>query len=172
MFAYPYSPLVTKILIVVVLFATTFWYGIHLHSRATDAEAKLVAEQEISAHLQSQLDNAKVNEKITIKYVDRVKTIQGKSNVIIKEIPKLVTVNANAGCVITDGFVSVFNSSVDNTVPISTGNPDATTSGIELSDVARTVAENNAVYYSTAAQLEELQNWVKGKLIENPSAGH
>ena len=122
--------------------------------------------------LKADLKNAEGNEKITIRYIDRIKTIEGKTRVLIKEVPARVTPEADARCVVPVGFVSVFNDSATGVVSAAPGNPDEPAAGIELSDVAVAVAENHDAYHKLAAQLEDLQVWVKEKLNENPPSGH
>lgn len=161
--------LIRPLIILLLIIATAFglWtlkarYD-HALQEAETAKAQIV-------QLKADLKNAQGNEKTTIRYIDRIKTIEGKTRVLIKEIPARVTPVADARCVVPVGFVSVFNDSATGTVSPAPGNPDDPAPGVELSTVAETVTENHDAYHRVATQLEDLQTWVKEKLNENPSA--
>lgn len=96
-----------------------------------------------------------------IKYVDRVRLVQGKTQTIIKEVPKYVTIRADADCVINNGFVRLHCFAATDTVPDAPRDSDAAPSGVELSTVASTVAGNYGLCAENAAQLDALQSWVR-----------
>lgn len=55
--------------------------------------------------------------EIVTKYVDRVKVVKEKSDVIIKEIPKYITKEVDAGCSIPNDIRMLHNSASRNEVP-------------------------------------------------------
>jgi len=96
-----------------------------------------------------------------IKYVDKIKVVQGKTQTIIKEVPKYVTIQADADCVINAGFVRVHDYAAANTAPDGPRDTDAATTTLKLSTVAETVAENYGICGENSAQLVALQSWIK-----------
>ena len=96
-----------------------------------------------------------------VKYVDRIKVVQGKTETIIKEVPKYVTVQADADCIINNGFVRLHDHAAANTIPDGPRDTDAAPSGIELSTIAEAVAGNYGIAHENAAQLVALQDWIR-----------
>jgi hypothetical protein len=131
-------------------------------------EAKFAKIEKEAAELREQNQIlATKSEQITIKevtkYVDRIRVVREKAEQIIKEVPVYVTQEADNRCTITDGFVWVHDAAATNTdiqVPNTTGDPDASTTNIRLSDVAKTVTINYSKYHELVEQLTALQNWI------------
>lgn len=96
-----------------------------------------------------------------VKYVDRVKVVQGKTRTIIKEVPKYVTVQADADCVVPAGFVRMHDYAAAGRVPEGPRDSDAAPAGIALSAVAETVAENYGACHENAEQVIAWQQWYK-----------
>jgi hypothetical protein len=105
--------------------------------------------------------SAEVTTKVITKYVTKIEVVKEKGNVIIKEIPKYITKDADAKCDVPTGFVVLHDSASRNEVPDSTRSIDAGTSEVKLSDVATTVTENYTTYHKVAEQLKSLQEWIK-----------
>lgn len=78
---------------------------------------------------------------------------------IIKEVPKYVSVQADAHCAIPVGFVGVFNAGATDTLPPSVASDDDAPSGVALSDVAKTSVDNDGLYYQLATQVKAWQDW-------------
>jgi hypothetical protein len=95
-----------------------------------------------------------------IKYVDRIQVIKSKTQTIIKEVPKYVTIQADADCIINAGFVRLHNHAATSTIPDGARDTDAAPSGVALSTVAETVAGNYGTCHENAEQLRALQSWV------------
>lgn len=55
----------------------------------------------------------KITVKEVVKYVDRIKYIQGKTDQIIKEVPVNITKEDNASCEIPKGFITLHNRAVN-----------------------------------------------------------
>lgn len=109
-----------------------------------------------------------VTEKIIPEYKTITKTIKGKTNVIIKEIPKYITKEVNANCNIPNAFVGMHDAAANNEVPETTRDSDVgtptfegTTKQTDLRTVLETVTENYETCNLTRAQLKMLQWWIK-----------
>lgn len=103
-----------------------------------------------------------VKEKVVIEYVDRIVTVYKAGATITKEVPIYVSKAADASCVVPNGFVRVHDAGAAN-VPVS-GGPRLTDdgpSGIALSTVAETVADNYTNCRANAEQLSKLQKWAR-----------
>ena len=152
----PYSSLI-KTISTILMVCGVYLYG----GYAVEMEWRDRADQ-----LQAEIDkkdavSVQVTEKIVTRYVDRVKIIKEKGNVIIKEVPKYITEKSDAECIIPQSYVVLHDSASNNEIPVTTGGIDDTPSGLKLSTTLETVVGNYNLYYETAEQLKALQNWVK-----------
>lgn len=95
------------------------------------------------------------------KYIDRVKIVKEKGDVIVKEVPKYISVKSDAECIIPKSFVLLHDSAAKNEVPDSTGVIDESASTTKLSTVTETVVINYNTYYELAEQLKSLQEWIR-----------
>lgn len=68
---------------------------------------------------------AEVNTKVVTEYIETVKTIKGKTNVIIEKVPEYISVKDDAGCTIPDGVRVLLNAAAKNELPQSTRGTDA-----------------------------------------------
>ncbi|MFT0733907.1 hypothetical protein [Ralstonia wenshanensis] len=115
-----------------------------------------------AATLRKQLDNARSATVTVTQYVDRERVIRLKGDTIIKEVPRYVTVQADAACVVPRGFVRLHDAAAAGTVPNpDTGDADAAPAGIALSTVASTVAANYTGCHVDAARLTSLQQTLR-----------
>lgn len=105
--------------------------------------------------------SANITTEVITKYVDRVKIVKEKGNVIIKEIPTYITKTDDAKCVVPNGFVVLHDSASRNEVPDTARIVDERASKIKISGVAETVGENYNTYHEVAEQLKSLQKWVR-----------
>ena len=93
---------------------------------------------------------------------DRVRIVT-RTQILIRKVPAYVTPKADAGCVVTAGFVRVHDAAASGA-----GLPDAddrsvaddAPSGVALSAIAETVAGNYGVCAANASQLIHLQDAV------------
>ena len=118
------------------------------------AEAKLEMAKKDTA-------SAEATTKIVTKYVTVDRIVKEKGDAIIKEIPKFISANADAQCVVPNGFVVLHDSASRNEVPDSTRGVDEGASKVKLSGIAETVTTNYTTYYQVSEQLKALQQWVK-----------
>jgi hypothetical protein len=141
---------------VVLMVAGVYFYGSY------DTEMKWRAK---AAELQAEIDrknevSAQVTTEIVTKYIDKVKVVKEKGDVIIKEIPKYITKESDANCTISKSFILLHNSAAKNEVPDAATGVDETSSGVKLSDVASTVTLNYNNYHQLSEQIKALQDWV------------
>ncbi|RBJ62603.1 hypothetical protein C3L29_041995, partial [Pseudomonas sp. MWU12-2534b] len=102
-------------------------------------------------------DAARHDVKVVTQYVDRVQVVREKGDTIIKEVPVYVDREADRACTVPVGFVRVHDGAAAN-VPV--GDPrdaNAAPSGVALSAVAATVADNYTTCHENAEQLIALQ---------------
>lgn len=115
-------------------------------------------------------EEAKKAQEAVVKYLeDRLKKALDKPaqvKTITKEVVKYVTKKADDQCVLTAGFEWMHNAALDSTLA---GSPpadvdEATT--LKASEVAATVAENNAECVARGEIIDAWQEWyVKNKAI-------
>ena len=131
------------------------WWATNGYNAAVDRANKA---ETTAGELRTQLNNAQGATVTVTQYVDRERVIRIKGDTIIKEVPRYVSVQADAACVVPRGFVRVHNAAAAGTVPDpNTGDADAATSGIALSAVASTVASNYTDSHANSEQLSTLQ---------------
>lgn len=152
----PYSSLI-KTLSTILMIAGVYFYGgygveMEWRQKAKELQAEIDRKDAVSAQ---------VTEKIVTQYVDKVKIVKEKGNVIIKEIPKYITKESDANCVIPNSFIVLHDSASRNEIPDSAKRIDDSASTLKLSAVIETVAGNYTIYYETAEQLKALQDWVR-----------
>ncbi|MFA7347276.1 MAG: hypothetical protein WCZ86_05910 [Desulfurivibrionaceae bacterium] len=97
--------------------------------------------------------------KIVTEYVDKIKVVRERGATIIKEVPVYVPAQADNDCVINVGFVRLHDGSAARAISLSTGAADAGPSGVALSTVAATIADNYQRCHENAEQLIALQSW-------------
>lgn len=102
-----------------------------------------------------QKDSENVTTQVEIRYVDRIKTVVEKGDVIVREVPVFVPANS---CELSGGFRLLHDAAATNTIPETTRIPYAPT--VPAQTVARTVAENYRTCHEVRVNLEALQEWV------------
>lgn len=156
LFPEPYKTATKIICIMVALFGLYTEGGI---SEKAKWEQRVAEQNAKIAQLMT--ESEKVTTKEVIKYVDRIKVVKEKGDVIIKEVPIYITKEADANCTITNGFVLLHNAAAEMSVPPTAGDFDAPAADVTLSGVGKVVAQNYGICHETATQLEALQNWVR-----------
>ena len=111
-----------------------------------------------------------VTTKIEKVYIEKTKIIKEKGDVIVQKVPEYISKDADAKCDVSNGFVVLHNSAVKNEIPNTTREFNEKTSGVEISTVGRTVAENYTTCNEVREQLISLQNWIEQqeKLYNKP----
>ncbi|WP_071335485.1 hypothetical protein [Burkholderia contaminans] len=106
-------------------------------------------------------DAARRDVKVVTQYVDRVQVVREKGDTIIQEVPVYVDREADRACVVPVGFLRVHDGAAANVPVGDPGNADAAPSGVALSAVAATVADNYTTCHENAEQLIALQTRVR-----------
>jgi len=152
-------------LAVLLALGSTASAGAWLTERYRAAQRRAAHAEELVASLRAQLGSTDTGVVEVIRYVDRVKTIHVKGETIIKEIPRHVTVEADAACTVPVGFVRLHDAAATgaNLPDPDPGGADAATAGIPLSGVAATVADNYTTGHLNAAQLTALQDLLRAQ---------
>jgi hypothetical protein len=128
--------------------------GEHEQDQATQAELDSLAK----AFAQGQ-ELGTVRDKVVTEYVDRVQVIKERGATIIKEVPVYVSAQADAACAVNAGFVRVHDAAARSLpAPDPAGDADAAPSGVALSTVAATTAENYTRCNVNAERLTKLQS--------------
>lgn len=100
-----------------------------------------------------------VRDNVVTEYVDRVQVIKERGATIIKEVPVYVSAQADAACTVNAGFVRVHDAAARSLpAPDPAGDADAAPSGVALSAVAETTAENYTRCNVNAERLTKLQS--------------
>lgn len=127
---------------------------------------RIVYREREQADATSRIETAAAEAQVQIRTVTRT---------LIQEVPVYVTPDADARCVVPAGFVRVHDAAAaGRPVPDPAGLADDAPSGLELSAVAATVAENYGdVCAANARQLSDLQAWVREqqRLANEPLTG-
>lgn len=113
-----------------------------------------------------------VRDVVVTKYVDRVQVVTGKAKTIIKQVPVYVSKESDSRCVVPAGFVRLHTAAVLNLPPVAgtASVPNDAPSGIPLSAVAETDADNYEAGHLNAEQLKALQEWARDShAVMNPT---
>lgn len=131
-------------------------YGTEMKWRAEAEKLKADMDRKIAL-------SEKNSKQIITKYVTKTKVIKEKGDVIIKEVPKFITKDADAKCAVPKSFVVLHDSAAKNEVPDSTQGIDGTTSSVKLSTIGETITINYNNYHQLSERLKALQDWVSSQ---------
>lgn len=155
-------PIAWAVAAIVLVLALAFGYNRWAEGLRDEGRAEVQAEWDASvergkreiAELKAKAE--KVTVRTEIKYVDRVKTIREKGDVIVKEVTKFVPVDSGY---LSGGFRVFHDAAVENRVPDPSKISDAAPTAV--TDVATTVAENYEKCHVAYARVEAWQSWAK-----------
>lgn len=94
----------------------------------------------------------KIVTQTEIKYLDRIRVIYQKGEIIVKEVPVYVTPKDDAGCILTIGFVREWNAAWSGEPAGPPAESDRGPSGVPLSQAAAAEASNAATCLAYKAQ--------------------
>ncbi|APF85655.1 hypothetical protein HI806_02120 [Ralstonia solanacearum] len=146
---------------VLCVLAAVAGLGVWLAHSYDDAIDRADTVEKTAADLRTQLKGAQGSTVTVTQYVDRVQTIRLKGDTIIKEIPRYVPIQADASCVVPRGFVRLHDAAAGAVPDPGAGDADAAPSGVALSTVAGTVADNYTDSHANSAQLTDLQQLLR-----------
>jgi Ca2+/Na+ antiporter len=155
--------------VLTILFALIFAFGLFMvHGKVTDEQWQERIKKENEAIVILQAKQKEITTEVVVKYVDKIKYIEGKQRVITKEIPKYITKEVDANCSITNGFIWLHDQSAQNSLSDAPRYPNEVSPSVKLSTVTTTVTENYETYHKVAEQLRMLQEWInKQKDLNN-----
>ena len=131
-------------------------YGTEMKWRAEAAKLKADMDRKVALSEQN-------SKQVVTKYVTKTKVIKEKGDVIIKEVPKFITKDADANCVVPKSFVLLHDSAAKNEIPDSSKGVDGTASGTKLSAIGETITINYNNYHQLSERLKALQDWVSSQ---------
>lgn len=104
---------------------------------------------------------ARIGDRVTVQYVDKVRVVHERGEVIYRTVPQYITAAADAACTVPLGFVRVHDAAAQAVLPPAPASTDADAADVALSDVARTVTLNYEDFHAMRAQCEGLQQWAR-----------
>ena len=163
-----FTPLIPDKLLLKIAGIAIFCFGVLLEGATFGVD--LYKPQWEKAQAEVTAINAKapiITEKIVTQYRDRIKIIKEKGD----EIPTYVTIKNDVDCSLHVSTIVLLNAASENSIPDPTGRVDESPSGVALSTLTKSVAENYTTYNEVAQQLRSLQNWVKEQKANNDNNG-
>lgn len=148
--------------VVQILSVAALAFALFLEGSLSEKKVWELREAEINLEVEKlKSASSEVTVKVVTKYVDRYKTVTEKADEVIREVPIYITQKADAACTITDGFVLLHDSAARGELPQTPGTLNDEASGVKLSEVGETLAQNYKKYHQLATQLESLQEWIR-----------
>jgi len=128
---------------------------------STIAEMKLAAEQEKMAAVTDAVRRQALADKAIhdadVAYAESQQKIITKTQEIVRNVPKYITVQDNAACKLPDNFGRLLDAAqlgVDpDSLPASTAKPDSAAPGLSLSEATGLLAQILGDYASTRARI-------------------
>lgn len=130
-----------------------------MHERAIGRDNYIAAINK--AQIKYTASTKKVTTKVVTQYVDRIKVVKEKGDTIIQKVPVYVTVKDDSRCIVNTGFVRLWNSANQMSVPGAPNSTDGQPSEVVLSDIATQHGKESTVCIGTETQLNSLQQWIK-----------
>ena len=148
----------------ILLFGLVGAYIYGHHEGSVEVQAKWDAEkaQELKQVAVAQVKSDAITTKVETQYVDRIQYIHDKGKTIIQKVPVYVTPQADSRCTVNVGLVRLLDAAASSSsaAPASASTAYDAASGIELSAIGKSVADNYVnVCQANAEQLKELQDW-------------
>lgn len=148
---------VWEVLVVFILLLCIFFNGKIQYWRG---EHHVLAQQKTAVKRFNVASN-KITKQIQVQYIDRIKTVQLAGKTIIKKVPIYVTRKDDSMCTINNGFVSLWNSANEMSVPNTASLFDESPSATLLSEVAIQHAEEATYAQGLYEQVIGLQSWIR-----------
>jgi hypothetical protein len=102
---------------------------------------------------------AAVEVRVVTEYVDRVKVVVEKGEIIVKKVTEYVSVESDARCDVNCGFLRLYAEAAGTKLSPSARYSDDTPSGTALSAVAAGLSDNFTQCNVIREQLIALQQW-------------
>ncbi len=132
-----------------------------------DSEAQVRAAQDVLRRMQGA---SAINAEVGGRSAQRQVAIRTVTQDIVREVPRYVTIESDAGCSVPTGFVRLHDNaaagrSPSAAIPDSAAAPHDAPSGIALSAVAATLAGNYGTCREDAERLGALQEWIRAQAV-------
>ena len=150
-------PFATKLAVTTTLMAAVFVFGLYVGHQWGDSACKDAIIAATTQAISIAERQTVVTDKIVTKYVDRIKTVRGKTEIIIKEIPTYVKTDNNI--TLPGSFRVWHDAASQNEIPDPTLINDART--VTAPDIAATIGYNYEAFYQNKEQLDALQQWIR-----------
>lgn len=132
-------------------------FGAHERTVGRDKYKKEIEKTQIKYTA----DTKKVTTEVVTKYVDRIKVVKENGDTIIKKVPVYVNVKDDSKCTVNNGFVRLWDSANQMSVPGASSSTDGSPSTVVLSDIAAQHSKEATICTRTESQVNGLQNWIK-----------
>lgn len=132
-----------------------------LERRIADAQAAETKAVQTAAEIEAR--RLREVRDVEARAATALRAARESARALIKEVPVYVPAEADARCIVADGFVRLHDAAAAGALPAVSGPaavPDGAASSVALSDVGRTVVENYGIAHENAQQLNALQEWV------------
>ena len=134
-----------------------FIFGLHERTVGRDNYIASIAK----AQVKYTASTKKVTTEVVTKYIDRMVVVKEKGDTIIKKVPVYVSVKDDSKCTVNSGFVRLWNSANQMSVPGATNSVDGGSGEVVLSDIAAQHIKEATICTGTETQLNSLQDWVR-----------
>ena len=142
---------------ILVIFGA-FLYGEHRIQTAWDLEKS--RQKEHVSVVQSAQDG--VNQGVKTEYINIIRQVLVEGETKTKQVKVYVPIQADSQCVVTNGFVSLWNATNrGESLPDTPDRTYAEASGVELSDVAAQHVKESTYTKQLETQLNKLIDWVE-----------
>ena len=118
---------------------------------------------------------ADVTERIGTQAAARQAEIRYVTRTIVEKVPEYVTAEADRTCVLPVGFVRLHDAAAagqGDALPEPAGQSNDAPSGVACSAAAETIVGNYGDYSAVAAQLTDLQGWVREQQAFSAQPSH
>lgn len=141
----------------------TYFWG---HHKGVEAQKAVYAAEQVKARdAVHKLENkgGVITQQVKTDNVQKQTEIRWRTKYLTNEVTKYVTQEADTHCVVTRGFVSLYNQAAapgaDPTVPGAPGGPVDAPSDVPLSAVSSTDVFNLGVGHSLLAEVVTWRTW-------------
>jgi hypothetical protein len=139
------------------------------HYEQSAQAARLAAARKVVAKIETKA--AAITAQVAAKAEARQVEIRTITKTITREVPRYVTVQADAQCSVPLGFVRLHDAAAAGRLPQLPGpaeQPNDAPSGVAISAVAATVADNYGACHSEIGRLIDLQDWLRQQMAAHP----
>lgn len=140
--------------VAVVAFLTGIYLAIY--NKGYAAGKKLLTDYQtaqVAATQETIREVEKVVVEVQTKYVDRIKLVKEKGDVIVQKTTEYIMVPDDAACELRAGFVRVHDGAARNEPPAAPSSADREPGGVALSQATALIADNYATCHKWREQV-------------------